>query len=220
MRTTTIWVSMATLLVTCSPAGAQQFWYIPHIDEAKTPIESQLESPELSLSGLGIGSTRSQIIKRLQFATEHKWLTAAQVDQLCNDLKRITDKEASLRDASGKLSFQSRNSLAKQLSEFNQKFEEMVLVREQSNPGIEGLQAREAMMIQRVNLAVSQGKMTNKKAAQLKAEVRAAMADMPEKEITEEQTKKIATELSRISGVVEKDMHNPSMASRVVPFSR
>src|SRR5262249_28364652 len=99
-------------------------------------------------------------------------------------------------------------------------FEEQVLVREQSNPGIEGLQAREAMMIQRVNMAVSQGKMTSRQASEMKGEIRSVMANMPDKDMTDEQSKQIASSLSKINNNLEKDFRNPSMASRVVPFSR
>lgn len=222
MRTTTNWVTLITgLVMTCAPAGAQeQFWYVPHVDDAKTPVEVQLESPELAMPGFGLGSTKAQIIKRIEFSLDHKWLPQNQVDQLCNDLKRISDKEQSLRDTEGKLSYDNRALIAKQLLDLNQKFEEQVLVREQSNPGIEGLQAREAMMIQRVNLALSQGKVTGRQAAEMKGEIRAVMANMPDKDLTDEQSREIASSLSKINNSLDKDFRNPSMASRVLPFSR
>ena len=222
MKTTSIWVSLISGILFSAPsfAQAEQFWYVPHQDEAKTPVEVQLESPELAMPGFGIGSSRTMLLKRFQYATEHKWLSAQQVDQLCNDMKKITDKESSMRDADGKLSYDSRASLAKQLNELNDRFEELVLVREQSNPGIEGLQAREALMIQRVTLAVNQGKMTAKKAAEMKAEIRQTMAELPAKDISEEKSREIASNLNRISGSLEKDLRGPSMASRATPFSR
>lgn len=222
MKTTSIWVSLLSGIILSSQAyaQAQQYWYVPHQDEAKTPIELKLESPELAMPGFGIGSSRTTLLKRFQYATEHKWLASQQVDQLCNDMKKITDKESSMRDADGKLNYEARASLARQLNELNDKFEELVLVREQSNPGIEGLQAREALMIQRVNLAVSQGKMTAKKAAEMKAEIRQTMAEVPEKDLSDEQSKQIASNLNKISGSLEKDLRGPSMASRLTPFAR
>ncbi|MBX9689638.1 MAG: hypothetical protein K2X27_23205 [Candidatus Obscuribacterales bacterium] len=222
MRTTITWTGLILgLALAISPVSAQQqLWYVPHVDEAKTPIEMKLQSPELAMPGFGIGSTRATIIKRFEYALDHKWLSSAQVEKFCNDLKQITDKEQAQRDSSGKLPFEARTQLAKQLSELNDNFEETVLVREQSSPGIEGLQARRAMMIQRVNQAVAEGKMTHKKAQDLKAEIAAASAQMPEKDLSEELSHKIAGNLNKINVVIEKDLRGPSIANRVVPFSR
>lgn len=221
MRSTNIWASIIVGLVFgAAPVHAQQFWYIPHVDEASTPIEAKLQSSELALPGFGIGSTRATIIKRLEYALDNKWLSSAQVEQLCNDLKAITDKEQGMRDSGGKLSFESRASLAKQLAELNDKFEEQVLVREQSNPGIEGIRAREAMMIQRVNQAVASGKMTGKQASQMKADIKSTTAQLPDKEINDELSKKISSNLNKINVALEKDLRGPSVATRVTPFSR
>jgi hypothetical protein len=217
----TILVSMVSgLLISGLPVGAQQFWYIPQVDDSKTPIENELASPELAMPGFGISSSRSQLMKRFEYALDHKWLTSAQVDQFCNDLKNISDKETSLRDESGNLNGSSRSTIAKQLASLNNRFEDTVLVREQSNPGIEGLQAREALMLQRVGAAVSQGKMTHKKAAEMKQEIKSIMAKVPEKDMSQDLQKEVASDLNRIGASLEKDMRGPSMASRVTPFSR
>ena len=226
MRTATIWVTLcAGLLLSCAPSNAQQFWYIPHIDEARTPIEVELQSSELAMPGFGIGSTRAQLIKRFQYALEHKWLAPNQVDQLCNDLKQITDREQGQRDEAGKLSFESRSSLAKQLNELNDRFEDMVLVREQSNPGVDGLLARRAMMIQKINKANGAGRLSARKAAELKAQIATATTAIPEKDATDEQIKKVASSLNQINTEMDRELslylRPPSMtAARPAPFSR
>lgn len=220
MKASVIWAGILSGLVFASlPVSAQQFWYVPHMDEAKTPIEQVLQS-DLAMPGFGIGSTRAQIIKRFQHALEHKWLTAAQVEQLCNELKIITDRESTQRDPGGKLSFEARTSLAKQLNELNDRFEEMVLVREQSSPGLDGLKARRAMMIQRVNKAVGDGKLSSKRAVELKTEIAAATAELPQTDISEAAAKKIATALNTINVSIEGQLRPPAVANRVVPFSR
>lgn len=214
---------VTTLLLSLSASAAyaqEPFWYMPHEQDAKTPIEEKLGSSELAMPGFGIGSTRAQLIKRFEYALEHKWLTSAQVEQFCNELKAITDKEQSQRDADGKLSFQTRSALAKQLNELNGRFEEIVLVREQNSPGVEGLKARQAMLNQRISYGISAGKLSNKRAAQLRAEIAEAVADMPEQDLSDEKSKQIASDLNKINASVEKDLRGPSIANRVTPFSR
>ncbi len=214
-------LGLGFILFQSCPAGAQEFWYIPHSDEANTPRELKLQSSELALPGFGISSTRAQLIKRFEYALEHKWLTAAQVQQFCNELKSISDKENNHRDPDGKLSFESRSSLAKQLSALNDRFEEMVLVREQSSPGQEGLQARKAMMLQRLNQAVTNGKLSNKKAFELKKEIAQATEALAGEDFSEADAKKVSISLSQLNTEIDKNMKSPSMtASKVVPFSR
>lgn len=221
MKITNTWaIVLFGLVFSSAPVGAQEFWYVPHVDEARTPVEVELQSSELALPGFGIASTKSTIIKRLEYALDHKWLSASQDQQLCNELKAITDKEQSLRDENGKLSYQAKTELARQLTGFNDKFEELVLVREQSNPGIPGLQARQAMMVQRVNQALNDGKMTAKRAVQLKAEIREIAAEVPEKDISEDLSKQVAAGLNKINNDLDKDLRQPSMATRPLPFSR
>lgn len=207
------------LFANCGTVYAQQFWYVPHIDEAKTPVEQVLQT-DLAMPGFGIGSTRATLIKRFQYALEHKWLAANQVEQFCNDLKTITDREQGQRDDGGKLSFESRVSLAKQLNELNDRFEEQVLVREQSNPGLDGLRARRAMMIQRVNRAVGEGKLTSRKAIELKEEISAATAELPEKDLTDDAAKKVSASLSAINNNIEGQLRPPSVANKPAPFTR
>lgn len=228
MRKAIIWASLSIgVLLSCSPLNAQQFWYIPHIDEARTPIEVELQSGELQMPGFGIGSTRAMLIKRFQYALDHKWLAPGQVDQLCNDLKHITDREQGQRDASGKLSFESRSSLAKQLAELNDRFEDMVLVREQSSPGLDGIVARRAMMVQKINKSVGSGRLSARKATELKAQIATATAEItPElKEMNDAQAKKIAGNLNQINTEMDRELslylRPPSLtAARPAPFSR
>ncbi|MBX9723250.1 MAG: hypothetical protein K2X81_17740, partial [Candidatus Obscuribacterales bacterium] len=177
------------LTISCAPAPAQNFYYVPHIDEARTPIETTLQGNELAMPGFGLGSTKTQIIKRLDYAQAHNWLAANQLDQLRSELKTISDKEQSERDASGKLSFENRTELAKQFTDLNDKFELLVLTREQSSPGIDGIKAREAMMIQRINKAVASGKMTSKKAATLKSEIGQTTATLPNTNVNDDESK-------------------------------
>jgi len=219
MKISNTWMGVVILglVLTASPAKSQEFWYVPHIDEAKTPVESELQSGDLAMPGFGLASTKSTIIKRLEYALDHKWLSSSQDQQLCNELKSITDKEQSFRDSDGKLNYSARAEIAKQLTDFNDKFEELVLVREQANPGIPGLQARQAMMLQRVSQAVNAGKMSDKRAGSLRYEIRSIAAEVPEKDITDEQTRKIAGELNRINGELDKDTHNSAVAAKPNP---
>jgi hypothetical protein len=222
MKYTITWaIIFSGLCFTGAPAGAQDFWYIPHVDEAKTPIEVQLQGPELAMPGFGIASTKAAIIKRLEYALDNKWLSASQDQQLCNDLKVISDREQSYRDADGKLSFKARNELARQLTELNNKFEELVLVREQSSPGVQGLLARQALMIERVNQAVAEGRINGRRGYQIKSEIKSVATQVPEKDISDEQAKKIAFELTRINNDIDHEsMRVPAVAGRQTPFTR
>lgn len=214
MKTTTALVStlLAGLIVSCIPAGAQQYVAVQYIDQARTPIETKLAGADLAMPGLGLGSSRVQLGKRFDFAEQNKWLAANQLDLLRKELKAITDKEASQRDAAGKLSFESRQELGKQICDLNEKFEEQVIIREQSAPGIEGLRARQAMLMQRISKSVGLGKLAAKKAQVLKAEVRGAMSAIPEteEELTELASKQISQSLQSVNQKLDKELEASS----------
>ncbi|MBX9719791.1 MAG: hypothetical protein K2X81_00210 [Candidatus Obscuribacterales bacterium] len=183
------------------------------IGEAKTPIEHILQS-QLRMPGFGISSTRNQIMNRLQYALEHKWLSAVEVLQLCNELKVITDREESKRDADGKLDFGARSSLAKQLSSLNDRFEEMVLLKEQASPTIDGLRARRALLIQRVSKAESNGKLNSKKAQELNREIATVTTALSHNNISDEESKTITSSLSYMNKLIDEQISNTELASK------
>lgn len=194
------------MALTCIPVSAQQYISVQYVDQAKTPVESVLSSPELSMTGLGLGSSQTQLGKRFDYAQEHKWLSDEQLTVLRNELKGIADKIASSRDSAGKLPFEARQSLGKQITELNEKYEEQVLVREQSMPGIEGLIARQAMTMQRITKAITLAKIAPKRGGALKAELKAAMTDLPEGEISEEKTKEISQTILSVNQKLDKEL--------------
>ncbi len=204
---------LSGLIISCAPINAQQSWYVPQIDETRTPIEKILQS-DLAMPGLGIDASRAKIIKRFEYAMEHKWLSAGQVGQLCNDLKGITDREQSQRDSNGKLSFEARASLAKRLNELNERFEDMVLVKEQSSAGMDGLLARRAAAVKRINKAEEDGKISSKKSLELKNEIAAAMASLPSNGSSDEATKKVSSSLNEISSKIDGQLQPSSLANR------
>lgn len=214
MSTKIGWISLISgIVVTCLPVNAQQYVAVQYVDQARTPIEVKLASPELAMSGLGLGSSKAQIAKRFDCAQENKWLSEDQLIQLRKDLKALVDKEAAMRDSSGKLAFEARQELSKQICDLNEKFEEQVLIREQSMPGLEGLKARQAMMIQRINKALALGKIAPKKASALRAEVRGALSGVPddtEEQLTDAQSKEIMQSLGTISQKVDKELEASS----------
>ena len=192
------------------PVSAQQYVAVQYVDQARTPIESKLASPDLAMSGLGLGSSKAQLLKRFEFAQQNDWLSPDQITQLRADLTSIGETERSLRDAGGKLSFEGRQSLSKQICDLNEKFEEQVLVREQSIPGLEGLKARQAMMIQRLNKALALGKIAPKKASALRSEVRNALSEVDSDELNETQSKELVQLLSSLSQKVDKELEASS----------
>ncbi len=204
---------IASLAITCSICSAQQSPLVNEISEAKTPIEHVLQS-QLPMPGFGISSTRNQIMNRLQYALEHKWLSSTQVQQLCNELKVITDREESKRDADGKLDFAARSSLAKQLNSLNDRFEEMVLVKEQTSTTIDGLRARKALLIQRISKAESNGKLTSKKAQELNREIATVSTALSHNNISDEESKTITSSLSYMNKVIDEQISNTELASK------
>lgn len=211
MITKISWLPLISGMIICLPANAQQYVSVQYVDQARTPIESQLASPELAMSGLGLSSSKTQIAKRFETAQSNNWLSSAQVDRLRLDLKTLQEKEASMRDSSGKLPFTARQELSRQICDLNEKFEEQVLTREQSMPGLEGLYARQAMMIQRINKGLALGKIAPKKAAALRAEVRATLSGLSEQEeLSEENGKTLTQALSSISQQVDKELEASS----------
>lgn len=219
MRISTSWISLISgILVTCIPAGAQQYVAVQYVDQARTPIEHKLESAELAMPGLGLGSSRVQLSKRFDYAQQNKWLTAEQLEQLRKELKVINDKEAGLRDTAGKLSFEARQDLGKQINDLNAKFEEQVLIREQSMPGVEGLRARQAMLQQRISKAIALGKINAKKASAIKVELRAAASGITE-DISEAQTREVAKALGLVSQKLDKEMETAGQVAGRGTFS-
>lgn len=199
----------------------EAYWYVPHMEEARTPVEDALHSKELAMPGFGISSSRNMLMKRFQHALDHKWLSAEQVDRFCNELKKISDKEQGQRDENGSLSYQSVAHEAKQLHDLNNRFEEQVLIKEQANPGIEGLQARKALMLQRVAYGLSNGKFTARRAAEYKQQIRGVLSVVPESgKLDSEEEKDASSQLRRISTSLEKEISGPSLANRPAPFSR
>lgn len=198
-------------VISCIPASAQQYVAVQYVDQARTPIESQLAAPDLAMSGLGLSASKAQVAKRLDVAQQNNWLSAEQLMQLRADLKQIMDKESISRDTAGKLPFTARQELSKQICELNERFEEQVLIREQSMPGIEGLKARQAMMIQRINKALALGKVAPKKASALRSEVRGTLNGLSNTdELTENQSKELVQSLNAISQKLDKELEASS----------
>jgi hypothetical protein len=212
MTTKKNWVSLLCgFAISCIPASAQQYVAVQYVDQARTPIESQLASPDLAMSGLGLSASKAQIAKRLDYAQQNSWLSADQLTQLRAELKQLVEKETSSRDAAGKLPFPARQELSKLICDLNEKFEEQVLIREQSIPGMEGLKARQAMMIQRINKALALGKVAPKKASALRSEVRGTLNGISDTdELTESQSKELVQSLNATSQKLDKELEASS----------
>lgn len=188
-----------------APSYAQQTQIMNTFSDARSPIEHTLQN-ELAMPGMGISASRNQIMNRFQYALDHKWLTSTQVQDLCNDLKTITDREENSRDANGKLSYESRALAAKQLNALNDHFEQLVLSKEQSRSNIDGLRARRAAIIQKVSKAESDGVLTSKDAEALHLEVTALSTSLKRKQLSEEELKTTADDLADLDKRVDDQL--------------
>lgn len=195
----------AGLAFVALPCAAQQTQIMNTFSDARSPIEHTLQN-ELAMPGMGISASRNQIMNRFQYALDHKWLTSAQVQDLCNDLKTITDREESSRDANGKLSYESRALVAKQLNALNDRFEQLVLSKEQSRSNIDGLRARRAVIIQKVSKAESDGILTSKDAEALNFEITAAGSPLKRKQLSEDELKATAEDLSELDKRIDEQL--------------
>lgn len=209
-------VLMAEAAFAAIPCHAQQADFMTVPGEAKTPIERTLQI-ELPMPGFGISSSRTQLMNRFEYALDHKWLTAEQVQQLCNELKVITDRTESNRDEKGKLSYEQTASAAKQLNSLNARFEELVLHKEQSSSNLDGLRARRALMIQRVSKAESDGKLNSQRAEELIAEINALSSSLNRKRVHPDELKTTESNLSRLSQRIDQQLSNTAIATRELP---
>ena len=65
-------------------------------------------------------------------------------------------------------------------------------------------------MIQRVNQAFADGKLSARHAYQMKADIRAVASDEPNQEFSDEQSRQIAGRLNELNIALDKDLHGPS----------
>ena len=217
MKVAEICVGLTAVLVCTSGSCSAQM--MSPIVEHKTPIERVLQR-ELPMPGFGISASRNQIMNRLEYALEHKWLTGAQVQQLCNDLKIISDREESCRDENRKLSYAATATLAKQLNGLNERFEEMVFQREQSGSDLDALRARRSLMVQRVSKAESDGVLTSKKAQELSSEINSVTTPLNRTRINSEESQTITAHLADLKKRIDEQVNAASIASKESPSNK
>lgn len=217
MKAILLSLSVISGLAFCAyPAFAQQTQIINTVSDSKSPIEHVLQN-ELAMPGMGISASRNQIMNRFQYALDHKWLTGVQVQDLCNELKGITDRGENSRDENGKLSYESRASVAKQLNSLNDRFEQMVLSKEQSRSNIDGLRARRASIFQKVSKAEADGILTNKGAESLNFEITAAASSLKRKQLSEDELSSLADDLSELDKRVDDEITKAAAIAAAPP---
>ncbi len=216
MKASLLSLSSFVGLVVASPCFAQQTQIINTVSDSRSPIEHVLQS-ELAMPGLGISASRNQIMNRFQYALDHKWLTAAQVQDFCNELKTITDREEKSRDENGKLSYEARASAAKQLNALNDRFEQTVLSKEQSRSNIDGLRARRAVLLQKVSKAESDGILNQKAVGSLNLEIAAAGASLKRKQLAEEELQSTSDDLAELDKRIDDEIAKAAALAAAPP---
>lgn len=216
MKATLLSLSLLSGMLIVVPCLAQQTQIINTVSDARSPIEHVLQS-ELAMPGLGISASRNQIMNRFQYALDHKWLSAAQVQDFCNELKTITDREEKSRDENGKLSYEARASAAKQLNSLNDRFEQAVLSKEQSRSNIDGLRARRAVLLQKVSKAESDGVLNLKTVESLNLEIAAAGASLKRKQLAEEELQSTSDDLAELDKRIDDEIAKAAAIAAAPP---